>query len=287
MLKSILPPMIVSLARRWLKRALPSPEVSATEWEYVPEGWQYKGRARGWDVESVVMQQLKRWPRYLGALQGAGPLGISHEARDPAEQNVLRHNVVMSFAYVLALAAHRKERLSVMDWGGGLGYYYALARALMPELVLEYHCKELPLICAAGRKSSPEIRFHEDDSCLGRKYDLVLASSSLQYSEDWRKTLGALAAAADQWLYLALLPATAECGSFVFIQRAYPHGYDTEYLGWCLNRRELIEGAARLELELRREFLHGYRPAIAGAPEPCEYRGFLFEKAHRSSRQDE
>ena len=28
--------------------------------------------------------------------------------------------------------------------------------------------------------------FHEDDSCLDRTYDLVLASSSLQYAPDWR-----------------------------------------------------------------------------------------------------
>jgi hypothetical protein len=40
------------------------------------------------------------------------------------------------------------------------------------------------------------VDFREDESCLERTYDLVVASSSLQYAEDWRGLLDRIAAAA-------------------------------------------------------------------------------------------
>ena len=78
----------------------------------------------------------------------------------------------------------------MLDWGGGLGYYYFLARALLPDGVeLDYHCKDMPLICEYGRQALPEITFWDDERCLEHDYDLVLASSSLQYSEAWESDL--------------------------------------------------------------------------------------------------
>lgn len=34
----------------------------------------------------------------------------------------------------------------MLDWGGGLGAYYVYSRALLPDLELDYHCRELPLL---------------------------------------------------------------------------------------------------------------------------------------------
>jgi hypothetical protein len=33
------------------------------------------------------------------------------------------HDSVMSYAYVLALTTRHRERLSVLDWGGGVGQF--------------------------------------------------------------------------------------------------------------------------------------------------------------------
>ncbi|MBL8799140.1 MAG: hypothetical protein JNM56_34965 [Planctomycetia bacterium] len=276
LLKSLTPPALWGLAKR-----LRPTEGSKPEWEYVPEGWQAAQRnedIQGWDVASVVEAYRADWPGFLRNLAGTGPLGLAPESAAAGRDNPILHNIVMSFGYVLLRAAGRKDAISVLDWGGGLGHYYLLARTLAPELRLEYHCKDVPLLTAEGRRWLPTVSFHTDDACLQRTYDLVLASGSLQFAEDWQATLGKLAGAVGSLLYVTNLPLVEKARSFVFVQRPYRFGYDTEYLGWCLNRSEFLDTAAASGLTLLREFVVGHRPNIVGAPEQNEYRGFLFQK---------
>ena len=55
------------------------------------------------------------------------------------------------------------------------------------------------------------------------------------------------------------------------------YGYDTEYLGWVLNRDELLAASHELGLEFLREVLLLAWLSAEGAPEaPVEHRGFLF-----------
>jgi putative methyltransferase (TIGR04325 family) len=184
---------------------------------------------------------------------------------------------VLAFGYVLALAARGKTRLSMLDWGGGPGHYAVLARALIPDVELDYHSRDLPPLAALGRELLPEDSFHSDDSVLGRRYDLVVASSSLQYAEDWHSTLAALAAATQVYLYVTRLPVALTAASFVVLQRAQAYGYETEYLGWVVNRDELLEQAAAAGLTLVREVILPAWLSAAGAPEePVGHRGFLF-----------
>jgi putative methyltransferase (TIGR04325 family) len=188
----------------------------------------------------------------------------------------------MAFAYVLTLAARSRTRLSILDWGGGLGHYYVLARALVPDLELDYHCKDLPLLCAKGRELLPAVHFHESaESCMGRRHDLVMASSSLQYSEDWRVTVGRLVRMTGSYLYITRTPVVRRAASFVVVQRPHGLGYDTEYPGWFLNMQELLTSAQTLDMELVREFLIDERPFVHNAPEQGEYRGFLWRPMGR------
>ena len=212
------------------------------EWEYVPEG--FARPAKGWDVEAVARAYRAKWPDYLAAIEAPNPLGVHHETAEVTTGDVSAHNMLVSFAYVVALAAQGRSRLSVLDWGGGLGHYWALARSVVPGLEFEYHVKETPAVCAQGREVAPEVVFHEDESCLDRSYDLVVASSSLQYAEDWRGLLDRLAGAAESHLYVARVPVALSAPSFVVLQRAHAYGYETEYLGWVLNRHEFLAYAA-------------------------------------------
>ena len=68
-------------------------------------------------------------------------------------------------------------------------------------------------------------------------------------------------------------------GSTIFIQRPYRHGYDTEYLGWCINESDLLTVAHSAGLGLRREFVVGFNPVITNAPEQNSYRGYLFQRS--------
>jgi putative methyltransferase (TIGR04325 family) len=111
---------------------------------------------------------------------------------------------------------------------------------------------------------------------LRRSYDLVLASSSLQYSEDWSGVLTRLAGATAGYLFLTRVPVVRTSASFVVRQRVRSYGQGAAYLSWVFNESELVGTATVSGVELLREFVFGYRPAVRGAPEQDETRGFLF-----------
>ena len=295
--KAVAPPILVLGAKVLLiKLGLRAPDPPRTpreppaeqaepEWEYAPEGWRQTDsdpRLAGWDVSGVAEAYRSKWSSYVHALQGPSPLGIYHEVREGEEiksDDVAAHNMLVSFAYVLALAARNKERLSLLDWGGGIGHYALLAEKVLPGIELDYHCKEVPHIVETARGLDHPGRFVDDDSWRDRHYDLVLVSGSLQYSEDWCSTLHDLAGHASDHVYVTRLPLARSVPSFTVIQRAYAYGYGTEYLGWVVNRKELLACAEHASLELVREFLLDAWLAAKGAPEsPTGHGGFLFRR---------
>lgn len=258
----------------------------ASDWEYMPQGWQVEDAAiKGWSDPSVAKAQQEHWPTLVRNLQGPGPLGVSHLPWSETRENRADHNAMMSFGYVLALAARNKDRLSVLDFGGGAGHYFLYSQALLPEVALEYHCQDLPSLCRLGREVLPQLQFHEAESeALGRRYDLVVSSSSLHYTEDWRGVVRRLASAADDLLYVARLQTVARVPSFVVVQRPYRAGYHTEYLSWFLNRDEVLHCFEEAGMELRREFIYAEDWCVKGAPEKGTCRGFLFRR--RSAEAD-
>lgn len=272
-LKEWIPPAVLSRVRRMRQAGQPVP------FEYCPEGWARRSdpRVKGWDEESVAETQKRLWPGFLHAVQGTGPLGVNHTDFVPDRLNLLAHNNIMSFAYALALAAHGKDRVSLLDWGGGVGHYGVFSQALLPGIRVDYFCKEVPALCAAGREVFPEATFFEnDEACFARKYDLVLCSGAIQYAEQWRETVRLLASATGGYFYLARVPIVHHVPAFVVVQRPYAAGYETEYVGWFFNREELLECARAAGLVLVRELLMSDRHEIKDAPEQGEYRAFLF-----------
>jgi putative methyltransferase (TIGR04325 family) len=273
-----LSPGAIRLARLVLALFQPPP------WEYVPSGWGVDRRPRGWQADSVAAVEAEKWTEFERLTRGTGPLGLAHESPSPSEQDYAAHNTVMAFAYVLALAAREKSRISVLDWGGGLGHYYLLGKALIPHLEFDYHCMDLPLMCQRGRTLLPGVRFHETpESCSGRRYDLVLSSSSLQYSEDWATVAAQMVEMTGSYLYVTRIPVVHRVPSFVVLQRPRSAGYQTEYLGWFFNRTELLQAFEGLGMALVREFLIQERPFVHRAPEQAAYRGFLWRPAFSSS----
>jgi putative methyltransferase (TIGR04325 family) len=267
------PPLLAQLVRQF--RAKPT----IVEWEYMPDGWQAEQAnpaIKGWNERSVLESYVARWPAFVESLNGTTPFGASPEGVSPVRFDLVFHNTLMSYAYALALTARNKMEISMLDWGGGLGHYYLISRALLPDLKVHYHCKDVPVLAEYGQSLFAQAHFYVDDTCLKRSYDFVLASTSLHYSKDWTSILTGLAQATSGQLFVTRLPIVKAAASFVFVQRPYQYGYDTEYLGWCLNRAQFLECAGAAGLELVREFVTGERPSIQGAPEQCQYRGYLF-----------
>jgi len=289
--KRTLPPILVD-AGKWVrdKTCRSRLSLSEPEWEYIPEGWERQRvdpHIKGWNVARVLEACKAKWPAFVKALEGNGPLGVSHEATTISTDNYSFHNTIMCYAYVLTLTARSKERVSILDWGGGIGHYYLISKAVLPGVEILYHCKDLPVLCAHGRKLFPEARFYEDESFLEQSYDLVLASASLHYSEKWSHRFRQLASVTKSQMYVTRLPVVFHSPSFVVLQRAYNFGYDTEYLGWFLNRDEFLQCASDAGMRLMREFLIDERPSfVYGAPELGEYRGFLFQPFRRGESRN-
>jgi putative methyltransferase (TIGR04325 family) len=251
----------------------------APEFEYVAEGWnrhQTDSDIKGWNRASIVNAYLRRWPDFLETLSGPKPLGIAPEAVTADNNDIFAHNIIMTFAYVLALTAHNRSRISILDWGSSIGHYLPISKALLPGIEIDYTCKDLPVFAEQGQKLLPEATFCADDSWQDRHYDLVFASASLQYSQDWRTDLQLLAQAAEQYVFITRLP-IVQTASFVVMQRPRAYGYDSHYLGWYLNRNEFLDCAAKSGLTLIREFVTHPRIPVHNAPEDGSYRGFLFK----------
>jgi len=268
------PPGLIRSAQRVLDHVRPAP------WEYVRDGWGMDARVRGWNVACVAEMQRTKWRAYADSLKGTGPLGINHEEPEkPNSGNLRDHNTLISYAYVLALAAHERQSISLLDWGGGMGHYYLLSKAVLPGVAIDYYCHDVPLLCQAGRDALNDAHFADQrQETFSRRYDLVLASSSVWYEEKWRSLLGELAEAADPYLYVTRMIFVDHGPSYLAIQRPWSLGYRTEYLCWILNRAEFLECARVQGLELVREFLICEAPHIHRAPVQGEYRGFLFRR---------
>jgi putative methyltransferase (TIGR04325 family) len=287
--RGVVPPVLMAASRpprRWAARRFGR---SRLDWEYLPGGWRPDGAGlRGWDVSSVAKAYESHWPSFRTALEGPGPLGIDFEVlagQDVSRESQVAHHRVMAFGYVLARAARGRSELSVLDWGGALGHYYWLARRLVPDVGLDYHCVEVPEVARVGARCSPDVTFHVDDEWSRARYDLVMSSSSLQYEYDWADRLRRLGAITGQYLYLTRLPVAMESESFVVVQRPYGHGYATEYQGWVINRERLLGVAGDAGLRLERELLMTEGFELPDGPErDVWYRGFLFRGPESAGR---
>ena len=282
MLRLLLPPILIEGTRSvWYTFRQPLLEHVPNRQpllEYAPDGWQtfeINSQITGWSVESVVDAERTKWEAFCRNLQGSGALGFSHEYTDlSVVRNVSFHNIHLTYAYVLALGAHQKSMLSVLDWGGGLGHYYLIGQALLPDVTLDFHCKEVPLIAEAGKQLNPNVHWYVDESCLERAYDLVMINGSLQYIEDWADTLRRIAPAVKSYLFLTRLPVVDHGPGFVAIQRVY----GAEMLHQQLNQAAVLQVVEETGLHLMREFVVGDRLYIKNAPEPFELRGWLFKR---------
>ncbi len=259
---ALLPPIVTdsyrALRRKW-NPPLPILEFSPRGWD---EG-QIVSSSSGWNAESVVEATRAENVESIRLLLNGGPLGIGHQ-----------HNLHASFAYVLARAAHNKGSLSVLDWGSGLGYYYYVAKAALPEVDIDFHCNETATLAAAGRQVVPEATWYADTTRFDRQFDVVMLSGSLQCLRDWKDQLRAVAGSAAEWLYITRLPVVDRVPTFAAVQRVY----GSVMLHWQFNRAEVLSFVESLGFEVEREFEIGDRPDVKNAPEPCELRGWLFRR---------
>jgi putative methyltransferase (TIGR04325 family) len=265
-LRSLLPPLVWNFGKAGKRRLLSSVDYLA----YAPAGWNTPlpdGGDRHACWTALLDRERAAYHRCVARVQSGSPLL-------EAEGDDVKYSV---FGYVLALTARGQQRVSVLDYGGGLGEYYWLATALVPGIDLEYHCKELPDVAAAGRGINTAVTWHADDRCLERQYDLVMFTSSVHYLPDWHDVLRRAATAAGRFLLLSDVATVRGVPGYVATSRSA--GITT--LQNQLNRDEVVAAIEGAGPRLIREIPVGPHPAIANAPEQPSRVSFLFQRQRK------
>ena len=264
LLKPIVPPLLWGIGKNAKRRLLRSVDHYAC----APDGWQTPlGNGDGNEAYwiSFVAREKELCARLIARVCGGNALLTESEGESMK---------FATFGYVLALASRRQSGLSVLDYGGNLGEYSWVGKALLPDVELEYHCKELPAIASAGRALSPGVHWHIDDGCLDATYDVVMFSASLPYLPDWKRVLDRAVRATRGHLWLSDIPAVRDVPTYVITQRT---GGIT-HLQSVFNRSEVVGAVEAAGLRLLREFVLGEHPPVANAPEQPISMGWLFAR---------
>lgn len=243
--------------------------------DYAQNGWMATPDERGWDSSSVVDAERAKWNDFCLMMEGTGPLDFHHEMTNLSKtRSLLFHNLNITYGYVLAVAAHNKSSISILDFGGGLGHYYKIGQALLPGVELNFCCKETPRMAEAGKQLNPDIQWYQDDSCLNRTFDLVMVTGSLQYIEHWQMFLNDISRAVGEFFFLARVPIIEKSGTYAAIQKTY----DTKMLHWIFNKTDLLQAIENAGFTIVREFVLGERHYIKNASEQCELRSWLLRR---------
>lgn len=281
LLKQCIPPILSPVLRRSYNRTKEALTGASNEMKYVQEGWAYAQShpdLKGYNVADWIETCKKSRLSYMELASKTDPL-IPFSQDPTSEDALVDHNRMMLLGYCLMIALRNRDSLSILDWGGALGHLYYVAKALLPQDVkVDFTCKDVPLVAQYGREHVPEIDFSDDETCLDRSYDIVMAHASLYYSQNWREIFAGLARASKGHVLISRVPFVTHTESYVILERLYRFDYNVEALCWALNRESFLDEAQANGLNLVREFITGQAYEIPGAPEQPVFRGFLFSK---------
>jgi putative methyltransferase (TIGR04325 family) len=158
-------------------------------------------------------------------------------AGEALDYSLRQRNAVLPV--VVAMLLSRQARAKILDFGGGLGTaFMALSRAIGDDIArVDYHVVEVDGICRDGRelfsgRCGPTF---EADLPQGGGFDVVTASSVLQYVKDWPGVVRRLAGYGALYLVLGDV-FIGEFQSYVTLQNYY----DSRIRHWFVNAAEFI-----------------------------------------------
>ena len=194
------------------------------------------------------------------ALEGSDRPGVVMTTR---EQQLLAASLTPLMACAL------KREIRVLDFGGGLGADFRRLRAAMPTgWCIAWDVLETMPMAEAGRQHVREtgLHFFSDWNQLQERYDLVHASSSVQYTPDPVHTFERLTILAGHYMVVTRCPLIPGSRDRLTVQRVPPSYYDASYPAWFLGEDKwlpLIERnfiiRRRWSVPEDRLFLDGHR----------------------------
>jgi putative methyltransferase (TIGR04325 family) len=176
------------------------------------------------------------------SIQAARQAAAQVQARQPLDYALRQRNAVLP--PVVATMLSGQSRVSILDFGGGPGTGYFVLTGTIPEAVdrLDYCVVDVSGITVAGRQLFEGKKGPTFQSELPRaaRFDIVHASSVVQYIDDWRDLLASLARYNARFLSLADM-FVGDFESFVTLQNYY----GSKIRHWFLNAREFIAEVER------------------------------------------
>lgn len=186
-----------------------------------------KAKGMGFNGDVYNSRVLIAAKECLMALENGNPIPSFHKQR-----NTLLPPIV---AVMLA----NKNKLDILDLGGGLGIGYMTLMESIPDYrdKLNYDIVEVDEVCEKGRilfsrKNSVNFLNKLPSSC---EYNLVHTSSVLQYFENWKDALKQLSEYNAEYISLADVFA-GHIPTYVTLQNYY----ESKMEHWFLNLDELL-----------------------------------------------
>ncbi|MBV8168630.1 MAG: hypothetical protein JO021_17675 [Alphaproteobacteria bacterium] len=179
----------------------------------------------------------------------------------------------MDIADLLAEAAGATGRLRVLDWGGGFGALAWAARALWPDLAIDWTVRELGVVCDYGAAAFPDTRFEDRDEPEPEPYDVVLAVGALHQAPNWRAPLARLSAFAGRYLILIDLPTAASDDPRHFEERPLAFLPEVRFTAQVIVHGPLLDQLAGAGWQLLRELPSRPVPGAGGV----RYRSLVFQ----------
>lgn len=182
----------------------------------------------GYEARDILQATVKATQATREALERGQTLG----SRD----------LQLGAAFARVMGEHRVPSLRVLDFGGALGAHYFVVRRFLPDWQLTWHVVELPETAREGQRSfaTNELTFLPDMNATTPPYDVVLASSSLQYVPDPVEVWKWLASQANRYVLLNRVPMADLGRDRVTVQNVLHPEYRASYPAWFLDETTWI-----------------------------------------------
>jgi putative methyltransferase (TIGR04325 family) len=186
---------------------------------------------------SIVPIENQIFPTFDAALNQIGGLGYSNKTLIDV---VVRKNLIfrnglkkpplfdISAARTLfgvSMALNGAKKLRVLDFGGGGGFHYNIARAILPSTIeLDWYVVESSELCAASQQLIvPELKFFDSIIEASKELqvvDLIFTSSTLQYTPNPLKSLEELLKINARYLFITRTPMSDHDETIVCVQKS-------------------------------------------------------------------
>jgi putative methyltransferase (TIGR04325 family) len=142
-----------------------------------------------------------------------------------------------------------KEKVKILDFGGGLGIgYMVLQESLLNDIDrVDYTIVEGANVCSTGKSlfTLDKIKYYSNFP-LSEKYDIVYASSVLQYIDDWKGVLSTMTNLDPEYILLSDIFAGESIQTYTTLQNYY----ESRIPHWFLNLGELLNHCSSLNYKL-------------------------------------